>query len=398
LVSLLLFGKAHLSRPTWLHGLDFPELDRFEKEDLVEWMPEDVYEHSYEYLGILILRLLQKAYVTDKFETISLEVLNDKRSGREYKKFLLEREIRESDISHDISTMIEKLFYLSPLVGSNLKHLGIRGAHPEELLLWPTLCGTPLLIPFDGQPPPEFYEEHPEYREFREMEAKENRGSFLSRLADLESHPFYEDLYDELYGESDDDTFDQEELHSFHNEFARVLDAGASSLAAEMFSARTGLPFKTSGNVGPSGRVKAILGPEAYQLLKIQFHDLRYPVVQTIDDVLRLREDRHLITYRSVIEEYSARLRTELESERTQVIQEFRKDMQSALKSLNAVKRWSKIVDMTFYLSLPLAIIGTLAGLPLSDILTIPLTTYAKMVSRQRRNELDWILFGRSGE
>src|ERR1700686_1366975 len=43
LVSLLLFGKAYLSRPTWLYELrlpeGFPELERFEEAGLVEWIP-----------------------------------------------------------------------------------------------------------------------------------------------------------------------------------------------------------------------------------------------------------------------------------------------------------------------------------------------------------------------
>jgi len=391
LVSLLLFGKAYLSRPTWLYETrfpeGFPELERYEREDLIEWMPEDVYSSSYDYLRILVLRLLQKAYMTDYCETISLDVLEDKRAFRQYGKFLLEREIIDSDISHDIAVMIEKLFYLSPLVQSNLEHLGFTSEAPEALLLWPAINGAPTWIPFSGEAPLEFYEQHPEFKEFIQAsrESELGRGSFHGRLAELEALDTFDD---EMEGESD--------ISWFRNEFATVLDAAASSLAAERFSARTALPFKTRGDVNRSERPKTLLGPEAYQLLKIQFQDLRYPVVQTIEDVLRLRDDPHLRIYRSVIAEYSERLRTELESERPQVVKEFRKDMQTALNSLTAVKRWSRIIDLSFYVSIPLIIIGMFSGLPISDIVAIPLTTYAKIVSYRKRKELDWILFGRS--
>jgi hypothetical protein len=84
-----------------------------------------------------------------------------------------------------------------------------------------------------------------------------------------------------------------------------------------------------------------------------------------------------------------------LENERATTLAHFRKDIELALKSLVAVKRWSKVIDLSFYLSLPLVVIGALMGAPLSDALVIPLTSYAKIVSYQKRKQLDWILFGR---
>ncbi|HEX5884066.1 MAG TPA: hypothetical protein VFY67_05930, partial [Pyrinomonadaceae bacterium] len=121
----------------------------------------------------------------------------------------------------------------------------------------------------------------------------------------------------------------------------------------------------------------------------------RYPVIETIEDVLRLRDDPHLKTYRAVIGEYSERLRQELEDGRSKVLESFSNDVKAALRSLAVIKRWSRVVDWSFYISLPLVVIGSLYGLPLSDIVTIPLTSYAKFVTYQKRKELDWILFDR---
>jgi hypothetical protein len=392
LVSLLLFGKAYLSRPTWLYGAGFPELERFEREGLIQWMPNDVYDSSYDYLEILILRLLEKAWFTLSANLGLTTSFDDLYERGRHKKEFLERELRESDISHDISVMMRNIFYLSPLVRANMEHLGSKSEDPKESLLWPAVSGSPMWIPFAGHPPQQSIED-PEDKEFMENQPELYKGSYLERLFKARTSDGYDgyDALAEVYGLED------EEIYGFRNEFATVLDVATSSLAAEKFSARTALPFKTSGDVSPSQNRGVILGPEAYQLLKIQFHDLRYPVVQSIGDVLRLREDPHLRTYRSVIAEYSERLRTELESERPQVIRQFRNDMQSALDSLTVVKRWSKIIDLSFYLSIPLFVVGMFSGLPISDILAIPLTAYAKIVSHQKRKELDWILFGRSG-
>lgn len=363
LLSLLLFGKAYLSQPTWLSQPFLPELNRLIKEDLIGWIPLDHYESAFDHLSILINKLEAKA----EWERRPHSNLRDdgRRVRRDHEKYQTRRITIESDLSSEVISDLEELLYVLPLVQGNLRHLRLTLTDPLELLLQPAVQGKPWLFRFFSRSQwdriflPEFY---------------------LEQALDAE---------DEL------DLFDVEEKYrEIPDDLAAVLDALASSLAAEHFVASTLLPLQTSGAEGLRIR-RTSFAPEAYQLLKIQFHALRYPVIESIEDVLRLRADPHLRTYRSVIAEYSSRLRLDLENERATTLAHFRKDIELALKSLVAVKRWSKVIDLSFYLSLPLVVIGALMGYPLSDALVIPLTSYAKIVSYQKRKQLDWILFGR---
>jgi hypothetical protein len=365
LSSLLLFGKAYLSKPTWLfqpdpygfpyhHDYDFSELERFERENLIEWIPETIYESAKAHLKPLIEKLWERAYWESQ-----PSVIRERRTVRHperYQLYLLKREEIESTLSHNILVMLEEVFYVLPLIRANLNHFKLELPDALTHLLYPIDAGDPDLFPTD------VLNDDDPYRP----------DSFL----------------DKLFPE----TINSREEYIL----SAVLESLLSSLAIERFAADTSVPIKTSGSTKSLKMGKTMLGLEAYQLVKIQFHDLRYPVIESVEDVLRLRDDPHLRTYRLVIAEYSERLRQELESERSRIISDFRKDIQSALKSLVVVKRWSKIVDLSFFISLPLVIIGALYGLPLSDILVVPLTSYAKIVAHQKRKELDWILFGRS--
>ena len=373
LVSLLLFGKAYLSWPSWLDKAEFPDLEKFEKEDLVEWMPDATYESSFNFLELLATKMQCADFLAAIIGKTPLPIdIHEglrRRDVEKVRNIELEMELQVSDLYHDISSMFRRIFYFSPLIEGNLNHLGYSLPEAESTLD----AITPHTLGRSGEDETIIYE-------FRDVRDHFN-GSFLGMV--------------DYFRDEETDDYSERNL-------AVVFDAALSSLAAEKFAAETSLPLKSNGKT-PKSRggknvpqvLKVAHKSEVYQLVKIQFHDLRYPVVESIEDVLRLRDDPHLKSYRTVIAEYSERLREELERERPQIIKDFRNDMQLALKSLSIVRRWTKIIDLSFYISLPLVVIGTLYGLPLSDILAIPLTSYAKIVSYQKRKELDWILFGR---
>ena len=366
LVSLLLFGKAYLSRPTWFYDTEFPELEIFQTEDLIDWIPDNTYISAFDSLSWLLPRL-QSLWWELMPKPLSLSM--DKRKiMRDYYRLELEREIVVSELTHDIDFIFEKLFYVSPLLNSNTRHLGSRSLDPTGSLV--NGAGyLPLWPPFS---------------------LEENGTSKLESLKIFEGE--YGSFWE--WGKGLIESHGPEEA-ALAREAALILDGAMSSIAAERFASLTSLPLKTNSLTTPLRTPVTVFGDEAYQLLRVQFHNLRYPVIETIEDVLRLRDDPHLKTYRAVIGEYSERLRQELEDGRSKVLESFSNDVKAALRSLAVIKRWSRVVDWSFYISLPLVVIGSLYGLPLSDIVTIPLTSYAKFVTYQKRKELDWILFDR---
>lgn len=409
LLSLLLFGKAVLSKPLWLNqgelhlkGKEQRLWAQVESEGLIEWVPDSYYGEAFAKLANFNNLLSAKAdefseslpTVTDSYGQAlcqqSADVMGrfphlnheddedafylsyfthacDFRRGNPYRgireldigEFIAER---DSELASDLWVALNALVYSSPVISSNLKHVNFQG-DPTWLLIDPWFSKETTFWP------PVFAHE--------EVLSELREGSFLSTLKsveDLDFPTYYSTKYSSL---------------------SVVLDALLSSLAVERMASSSGLPVKTAGAGDHFSVPHGTVGDEAYQLLKVQYKELRYPVIETMTDVLRLRENKHLESYRTVITEYSNRMREELETERVKVLEDFKKDLELASKALFSTHKWdSRIADWTFYISLPLTVVSFLSGLPISDALLIPTTGGAKYVKKKKLKELDWLMFG----
>lgn len=96
-----------------------------------------------------------------------------------------------------------------------------------------------------------------------------------------------------------------------------------------------------------------------------------------------------------MISEYSLRLREAATSEKHRVLQQFRHDLRLSLRGLRRVEQWVRVTDWAFYVSIPLAVVGVLCGIPLSDLLVIPVTAFAKAACYTTSRQAEWVMFGR---
>ena len=365
LSSLLMHGKFYLPRPYWLNERELTGLDTYVSEDLIGWIPDDAYTHAFDRLSsfnTLLQRVIKNGW-DRKFVSF-----DDPTPG----KTLSELDISASELHFDLNIHTNKLLFSGPTISSNLAHRRV-DADPLYILHRPLYEEAPLLVPDTAIISGDL--ENPEWGSY--MWALNSDGSPREELISR-----FEDHRD---GEE------------FLSNQATVYDSILSSLAIESFASETGLPIRTNAASGIECAHATVFGDEAYQLVKVQFESLRYPVIESIDDVLRLRESRHFETYRNVIAEYSARLRRELEEERGKVLDEFKLDLRLSTQSLYRSTKWtSRVADWSFYVSIPLAVIGIATGFPLSDAIIIPVTGAAKYVADSKRKELDWIMFGKS--
>ena len=170
---------------------------------------------------------------------------------------------------------------------------------------------------------------------------------------------------------------------------------GKLTLGATRFSSQTRMPLQTKA-YSANGKLDYSLGEEAYQLVQVQYSDLRYPVIESINDVLRLRADKRLNAYRHVILEYSERLRSDLEMGNNNTLGQFKHDLQLATRDIAELGEWSRVSTFTYFISIPLAIVGAIIGIPLTDIILIPTEGLSRLFKSSITQESDWLLFGRS--
>lgn len=388
LTNLLLFGRAYLSRPFWLKTPELPDLGVLEREDLATWIPSQYYEGSLEFLENYSL-YLASAYsrLTLGSSDLSLEHALDiygEPAPKRWRRDLIRQE-SEIDASMDMLLFaLTQLMYNEPLTTSVLRYVHLDLNAGEKMFLFPIETGSFLFnihsyLPIAGI--------RPETR----MSWVEKNASFCRRAA---GSYIAADYVDEFRPKN----LSKVKAFELMMTQAAAFDASLAKLAIESFAGKARNPVKANAPTSRGGDTSFVLPPagDVYRLVEVQFKNLRYPVIETIDDVLRLRDDPYLRNYREVIFGYSREIQAELEAERVHVLEHFKHDMELALSDLSKLRRWSRYLDITFYLSIPLAIVGALVGLPLSDILAIPVGGLAKVLSNKNRRKHGWLLFGRS--
>lgn len=377
LTTLLLFGKVYLSKPYWIDQLDQEKLEEFIEKDMMEWIPDEYYSEGLKSISILINNLDRLYKAQQTIPTISFQdELED------IYHYETELEINHSERQWDLLLSAKRIHYFAPVIEANLNHKKFDNTIMEYFFLEPQPW---FLMPFlEG-----YFFEQSDVNAYKEWH-RFNR-SFMNTYTKGE----YKERAIEEYAILGYDLSENEEKHinEILWEQSAVFDSSVSAMAAASFASNHSMPLKSVGS-SKRGGIDETFGDEAYQLFRCQFKELRYPVVETLEDVIRLRNHPSLSSYRKVIFEYSNRLRTDIESERVKVFKEFKKDLSNSMRDIEKITKLARFTDYCFYISIPLAIIGVLVGLPLSDLFVIPATGAANVIAHSKRKSLDWLLFG----
>ena len=112
------------------------------------------------------------------------------------------------------------------------------------------------------------------------------------------------------------------------------------------------------------------------------------PVIHSIKDVLRLREDPRIIDFRNKIFEWTIKIK-EGETSLTKI----KKEMIEANKKLKTLGKCEKIGTWITFLSLPIDIVLTISGVPLS-IVTSLISFEVACGSKLLKKDYNWYLFG----
>jgi len=131
----------------------------------------------------------------------------------------------------------------------------------------------------------------------------------------------------------------------------------------------------------------------AYQVFKATIEGLSgfVPKANTIEDVLRLREDTRVGRFRSRLSEFVQAA----QSGDAYAMRDLRGAIQRDSKELGGLDSRKKISKWTTYLSLPVSVIEALTGMPPITGLSIAgVGGVAQVASDAKKRKHDWILFG----
>ncbi len=389
LTNLLLFGHAHLSYPYWLDSPDLPRLDTLEREGLVSWIPSDYYEQSLDFIRSYT-RCLDGFFQWHYLDrTLSLDAALDSYGGVKERRWLNETRRTFRGIEEQLEMLsfyIDQLQLFEPLIASGLWHARLGPQCADWLfrrpIFWPSGPIEWSSSPEQDLLSPVFFSLLHNAVEDKSFSRHAHKAIDSGDLGMAVEELFYDP--------------DPKKAVGILKAEAAVLDTMLSMLTIESFAGDTKNPVKVHAlhTELPSAKSPIIQGSYLYQLVQVQFSHLRYPVIDTLDDILRLRDDPNLANYREVIFLYGRNLQEALENERFEILKKFRRDIEKTLGDISRAHKWNTYLDLTFYLSIPLAIVGVLTGLPLSDILTIPVGGAAKLASVRRKRKTGWLMFG----
>jgi len=430
-LPLLLFHKAYIVKPYWLLEESSKEIEQLRNEELIDWIPPTYLDPSLKKVRLLMNKQshLSKFFLSMHGD-LSLEDLSNPQSEYE-RRYRDEQELEYSDLEKDIRGLDKEFRYFDPMLRSALDQCRRPYETLKELTSLPLppaerfedFSDSRYILRFD------FSEQFPDaestktkaWREYERLEKdhwlKESRSSFQVDLINDKS-AFQKFVHEEVRS-SPFDLGEQEALHEvqwyWDDALSRraLFDACASVRMIEKFASGSKIPVCCAHSKSPSFTSKqldnditlskdsihghlGLIHNDAYQLFQIQLNEVKYPKIRNINDVLRLRDSKHLNSYRHVIQEYSERLRNELEKEKFKIFDEFRKDLRLAERDLSWVTSseyyWNRF---SFFIALPLAIVGAFQGIPWSDFFSIGVAGPWRMINSEEKEKLDWFLFGR---
>jgi len=128
---------------------------------------------------------------------------------------------------------------------------------------------------------------------------------------------------------------------------------------------------------------------DAWQAVQVFLSEVEVlPRVSSIADVLRLRNDRRLQAFREVILEWADALARDVGAEAR-----VRSEIRKANEDLKSLGRWEKVGGWLTWASVPLAVVGALAGTPLG-LITAPIGTGIRTYGVMQKRKYAWLLFG----
>jgi hypothetical protein len=112
------------------------------------------------------------------------------------------------------------------------------------------------------------------------------------------------------------------------------------------------------------------------------------PVVNSINDILRLRKDRRISDFRAKIQEWSLALKEDDIN-----LDKMKKEMIEANKKIKTLGKCERVSTWITYLSLPIDIALTLSGVSMGLVTSLPsfgIACYSKILQK----DYNWYLFG----
>ena len=217
-------------------GTPTKELDKFKQDGLIDWIPASCYEQAREIMGSLTRCMLDRINLEEGSRYLYLD---------ESESYAIRREMEEkfeyTELRHFMTTLIDRIFYLKPVVHTNLSHLRFK-MDPLETLLLPYSERKTTLIP---SLPKQLEEEYAFLSDY-EQDMPSWNGSYLGAMQFgklLDSDQRWDQM--DLAGIKNfniKDFFKNNELKWMQ---AALLDSLIGSLSLEIFAAQTQLPIKT---------------------------------------------------------------------------------------------------------------------------------------------------------
>lgn len=393
LLSLLLFDTAHVVTPFWLTEDAQGELNKLEAEGLISPIPSRPTLEAFRKVATFVDKCLEldafhRAVPTYHYDTVTGRMENPNNAE-------LDRYCSGTDLETDVALLHTQLCYIDPVIRASTRHLGDASLKVSDVMHLVNYLDNGL------------NRLDPESWDGLDIDPEYVFSDFLDKSLDILSSMNPADAVfqrDEAYGadlevELDNDT--ETTIVSNAKRLRVALVALITATTCERYASSTQMPLRTAASTRGGGKVQAVENDAAYQLFKIQFESLRYPVLENLDDVRRLRGSSHLRSYRAVINEYSSRLRSEIADGKQSVLKSFKHDLELASADLKKLGRQTETFDnLSFYASFPLAVLGMICNLPIpigiDNILLMPATIFWRSYAKNRAHELDWLLLGRS--
>lgn len=160
-------------------------------------------------------------------------------------------------------------------------------------------------------------------------------------------------------------------------------------------SSKKNLPVLTSMvKVGSRKAMELPISPvkaEYQQAFQIFMDEVSVvPNIDSLDNVLRLRDDKRIRNFREVLQVWAAELKTGQVSAE----QKIRREIQKANQELKRLKNWREIGGWITYLSLPISVASLLSGIPAGLGLT-PLGLATRIGADLLEKKYKWMLVGR---
>ena len=132
-------------------------------------------------------------------------------------------------------------------------------------------------------------------------------------------------------------------------------------------------------------------GEQSYQVYQIVLKNVTgFPRVESIDDVLRLRDDRCISGFRELVIEWAETLRYG----NGRYAELLRRDIVKANREVTRITDWTRTSALSIFLAFPLWAIDKLKGTHFCDALMIASGIF-ELRSRLLQRQNKWILLGR---